>query len=180
MSKNSSVEPEKASRKQRLLMMLPVFVLIAVALNEPRLYHQENLTSWKGGGFGMFANIDRHSWRPVVVTLTFTDRNGENEQSIQLDIRSYQSLIRDDINKLQHFEDTQSLPSQHNLAFLASQMATFKYITDQGDYAIANKEGFGIAISARQIKIEIYRLVYDDPTNRGTYELITTWDGSKR
>lgn len=157
-------------------MLLPVFVLIAIALNEPRLYLQENLTSWKGGGFGMFATIDKHPWRPVVVKITFTDRNGENEKVIQVDIRSYLNAIDNDADKMQHFEDTQSLPNQHNLGVLASQMAEFKYITDEGPFAIVNTRGFGSPITARQITIEIHRLVYDDATNRGTYELLTTWN----
>lgn len=157
-------------------MLLPVFVLVAVALNEPRLYIQENLTSWKGGGFGMFATIDKHSWRPVVVKLRFTDRNGENEELIQVDIRSYLEVISDDADKSQHFNDTQSLPTQHNLSVLASQMAEFKYITDQGAYAIANTRGFGTPITARQVIIEIHRMKYDDATNRGTYELVTSWN----
>lgn len=160
-------------------MLFPVLVLIAIALNEPRLYHQENLTSWKGGGYGMFATIDKHSWRPVVVTLIFRDRNGENEQAIQVDIRSYLSVIQSDADKNQHFEDTRSLPTQHNLSVLAEHIASFKYITDQGPFAIANKEGFGKPISSRQVKIELYRLKYDDATNRGTYELITTWNGPR-
>jgi hypothetical protein len=170
------VTDEKTGRKQRILMLLPVFVLIAIALNEPRLYHQENLTSWKGGGYGMFATIDKHSWRPVVITLRFTDRNGENETLMQVDYRSYADSIKNDVDKVQHLEDTKSLPSQHNLRILANQIAEFKYITDEGKYAIANQRGFGIPITSRQVIIEIYRLKYDDATNRGTYELITTWN----
>lgn len=161
-------------------MLLPVFLLIAIALNEVRLYHQENLTSWKGGGYGMFATIDKHSWRAVVVTLVFRDRNGENERTLQVDLRSYLSLIQDDADKSQHYEDTRSLPTQHNLSILAEQIASYKYITDQGLYAIANKDGFGTPISARQVKIEVYRLKYEDATNRGSYELIKTWEGAPR
>lgn len=171
---------ELPSRKDRILMALPIIVLIAIALNQPRLFIQENITSWKGGGYGMFATIDKHSWRPVVITLNFTDRNSENQRSIQVDIRSYLSLIQADADKLQHYEDTRSLPTDHNLSVLAEQIASFKYITDQGDYAIANKEGFGTPISTRQIKIDLYRLHYDDATNRGTYELIKTWEGTRR
>lgn len=161
-------------------MLLPVIILLGVALNQPRLYLQENITSWKGGGFGMFANIDKHSWRPVVVTITLKDRNGENERTMQIDIRSYLSLFQDDIDKNQHFNDTQALPSQHNLSVLAEQFAEYRYIMDRGDYAIANNDGFGTPISPRQIKIEVYKLKYDDPTNKFSYELITTWDGSRR
>jgi hypothetical protein len=84
--------------------------------------------------------------------------------------------IKNDADKTQHLEDTRSLPTQHNLSVLANQLAEYKYITDQGDYAIANTSGFGVPISTRQITIELYRLIYDDPTNRGTYELITTWN----
>lgn len=161
-------------------MLLPVFILVAVAINQPRLYHQDHITSWKGGGFGMFANIDKHSWRPVVITLTTSDRNGENKTTMQVDIRSYLSLMQKDVDLYQHFNDTAALPSQHNLAELASQIASVKFIMDEGPYAIANDQGFGTIISARQVKIEIYRMIYDDPTNRGTYELLTSWDGSKR
>ncbi|MGA1248713.1 MAG: hypothetical protein ACO3XJ_06400 [Candidatus Nanopelagicales bacterium] len=175
MSK-TKLDDQPITKRQRLLMLVPVIVLIAVALNEPRLYHQENLTSWKGGGFGMFATIDKHSWRPVVVKLTFTDRDGGNEKVIQVDIRSYLDAIKNDADKSQHLEDTRSLPTQHNLGVLANQLAEFKYITDQGDFAFVSTQGFGVPISPRQISIELYRVIYDDPTNRGTYELITTWN----
>ena len=157
-------------------MLLPVFVLITIALNESRLYHQENITSWKGGGYGMFATIDKHSWRPVVINLRFSDRNGENEKIMQVDFRSYYELIKDDVDKYQHLQDAQALPSQHNLRVLADQIAELKYITDQGDVAIANDRGFGVPVTARQVSIEIYRLKYDDATNKGSYELITTWN----
>lgn len=177
MPRTTELTGETATRKQRLLMLIPVFVLIAIALNEPRLYHQENLTSWKGGGYGMFATIDRHSWRPIVITLRFADRNGENERLIQVDIRSYLDTIKNDVDKMQHMEDTLSLPTQYNLQVLAGQIAEYKYITDQGDYAVANSRGFGSPITSRQISIELYRLKYDDSTNKGSYELITTWNG---
>lgn len=158
-------------------MLLPVMVLIAVALNEPRLFHQEGLTSWKGGGFGMFATLDRHTFRPLIVTVNIYDRETETTTPIQIDFRSYRSLISNDVDKRQHLEDTLSLPTQNNLSVLASQIAEFKYITDQGDYAIASKEGFGIPISSRQITLELYRMKYDDATNKGTYELIKKWVG---
>jgi hypothetical protein len=180
MTKSTQSETSTITRKQRLLMLLPVFTLIVVALNEPRLVRQENLTSWKGGGFGMFATIDRHTWRPVVITLVFADRDGENRKEMQVDIRSYLSAIQDDVDKLQHFEDTTSLPSQHNLGILASQIAEFKYITDQGPYAFVSEEGFGLPVTTRQVTIKLYRLIYDDPTNRGSYEFITSWNASQR
>lgn len=179
MSKPKSDDTPMVSRKQKLLMFVPVLTLILVALNEPRLYHQENLTSWKGGGFGMFATIDKHSWRPVVISLTFSDRDGENKRVIQVDIRSYLDAIENDVDKLQHFEDTQSLPTQHNLSVLASQLAEMKFVTDQGEFAIANTQGFGSPVTARQITIEIFRLKYDDATNRGTYESITSWNSGR-
>lgn len=124
----------------------------------------------------MFATIDKHSWRPVVVNLRFSDRNGENEKIMQVDFRSYYELIKNDADKYQHLQDTQALPSQHNLRVLAEQIAELKFITDQGNYAIANNRGFGTPVTARQVSIEIYRLTYDDASNKGSYELITAWN----
>lgn len=153
---------------QKFAMALPVFLLIGVAFNQPRLHLQENLTSWKGGGFGMFATLDRHTIRPIIVTLTL------REKTIQLDFRSYRQAISDDVDKVQHLEDTLALPSAGNLSALAEQMADVKYIVD-GEYAIASTQGFGIPISVRQIRIELYRIQYDSYLNTGTWVKITSW-----
>ncbi len=43
---------------------MPV-VLIVVALHQVALAHARDLTPWKGGGFGMFASVDRLNYRAV-------------------------------------------------------------------------------------------------------------------
>ncbi len=44
------------------------FLLCLVALTQIYLVYNRNLTPWKGGGFGMFATIDRMERRPIQIT----------------------------------------------------------------------------------------------------------------
>ena len=60
-----------AEGRQRLpfIVWLPVILLVVVAVNQMRLALTGELTSWKGGGFGMFATTDRPGTRYVHVWL---------------------------------------------------------------------------------------------------------------
>ncbi len=53
------------SRRDRVLAWAMPVVLVAVALHQVHLAVTRDLTPWKGGGFGMFASVDRSTWRPM-------------------------------------------------------------------------------------------------------------------
>lgn len=120
----------------------------------------------------MFATLDRHTYRPIVVNITF------QEKTMQVDFRSYRAAIENDVNKVQHLEDTFALPSQHNLSVLAKQMAEMKYNVDN-EFAIASNGEFGIPISYRQISIALYRIKYDSVLNTGSWIPLTSWSEEK-
>ena len=55
--------------KKILLKNLIPILLCVIAIVQIYMVFTKNLTPWKGGGFGMFAMIDRLENRPVHVTL---------------------------------------------------------------------------------------------------------------
>jgi hypothetical protein len=61
--------PPRFTPRQRLAALLPAVLLLATAANQVRLVHQQNLTPWKGGGFGMYSTIDSGAARTVDIVL---------------------------------------------------------------------------------------------------------------
>jgi len=53
------------SRRDRVLAGIMPVVLVVVALHQVHLATTRDLTPWKGGGFGMFASVDRSTWRAM-------------------------------------------------------------------------------------------------------------------
>lgn len=56
--------------KKKILRWLTPLLLFCIAGTQIFLVFTYNLTPWKGGGFGMFAYIDRMNHRPVHLTIT--------------------------------------------------------------------------------------------------------------
>jgi len=56
------------SIKEKLYLLIPI-VLCLVCANQFFLVKSQNLTQWKGGGFGMFSTIDKQGERVIRVFL---------------------------------------------------------------------------------------------------------------
>lgn len=56
-----------------LARFLPAALLVVVALAQLYLAHRHDLPAWKGGGFGMFATVDRLEYRMVHAYLITRD-----------------------------------------------------------------------------------------------------------
>ncbi|TVR84812.1 MAG: hypothetical protein EA412_00150 [Chitinophagaceae bacterium] len=54
--------------KEKIYLLIPI-VLCMVFANQFLLVKTQNLTQWKGGGFGMFSTIDKHSERVIRIYL---------------------------------------------------------------------------------------------------------------
>lgn len=59
----------------RLLTLLPATILVVVALRQIQLARTEELSPWKGGGFGMFSSTDSGPSRRLRVTVEGPDRS---------------------------------------------------------------------------------------------------------
>ena len=57
-----------------LLKWLPALALLIVAAHQRIMVYYKHQSAWKGGGFGMFSEINRHS---VVATLIVKEAQGE-------------------------------------------------------------------------------------------------------
>lgn len=58
--------------KDKFLKFLIPVLLTVVALMQIYNVNANNLTPWKGGGFGMFASIDRMERRPVEIDIYYS------------------------------------------------------------------------------------------------------------
>lgn len=70
-------------RMPRLLAFLPIATLCAIAALQIYRVHAEDLTPWKGGGFGMFATTESHATRFVRAYLLRTGASGPIELRVE-------------------------------------------------------------------------------------------------
>jgi hypothetical protein len=82
-AKGSHPDPPARRTLPRALELLPVWLLLAVALNQIRLAYTEALPSWSGGGFGMFASTDVWGRRHLHVWVM-----GEGDDRREVDLQS--------------------------------------------------------------------------------------------
>ena len=68
---------ERLWRGGWLLAALPALLLSVVALRQIQLTRTENLSPWKGGGFGMFASTDSRANRYLRVYVKAPGRHAE-------------------------------------------------------------------------------------------------------
>lgn len=66
------------SKQRSWLAVIPVGILLAVASSQVVLTHAIALTSWKGGGFGMFSTVDSRGARFLRVYLVRKGDDGRN------------------------------------------------------------------------------------------------------
>jgi hypothetical protein len=108
--------PPQRDRLQRAIERgLPGAILVLVALLQLYLAQTDNLSPWKGGGFGMFGAIDAPGMR--VIQAEGLDQDGE---PIQIDI--YSALDDRTIRRIR------TLPQQRNLEQMAPQLVAQKIV----------------------------------------------------
>lgn len=94
---------------RRVQVGLPLAFLVFVAVRHAWLVETEDLTPWKGGGFGMFSTVDAGGNRAVRVELV--DRHGRRfDAALPSDMRAEVQLVR-------------QLPSERLLGELAEALA---------------------------------------------------------
>ena len=88
--------------------LIPPALLVAVALNQLRLVHTDDLDPWKGGGFGMFSTSEGSSARHTHVFISESGREFEFDLPDDLEETEDRVLV---------------LPSEAWLAAFASEIA---------------------------------------------------------
>jgi hypothetical protein len=102
-----------AVRRDRWLVVAVPLVLVLVAIAQLVAANTSTLTSWRGGGFGMFSTADAHDQRIVRATIEGP------EASLPLDLRS----LRRDARVDRTFVTARAWPTARNLDALAAAVA---------------------------------------------------------
>lgn len=148
-----------------LLVYLAPGVLVVVAVIQAVLTQTQDLTPWKGGGFGMFASVDRVEHRAVRLYL-------ETEDGQVLAVPSLSAgepAVRDLAARVQ------ALPSDGAVGALAAEMASLDWssaelngarvaVLDGGDDPAASpvQEGLSsIPVDVRSARVEVLKLTFD-------------------
>src|SRR5680860_458262 len=66
---SSAPVPPEEKRRSLILALAAPAVLVCVAVLQLYLSHSYDLSAWKGGGFGMFASVDRVEHRAVRASI---------------------------------------------------------------------------------------------------------------
>ena len=102
--------------REKILKWFTPFLLSCIAISQIYLVLTSNLTPWKGGGFGMFAYIDRMEHRPVHLTI---------DNSVNRFIANPAEMMsRDELNRLY------SIPGDQRLKRLAEQAMQLDWQVD--------------------------------------------------
>lgn len=157
----------------RVAMLFPVIILSVMALNQARLHATDQLSSWRGGGFGMFATVDRDYVRSVHVAVT-----GGAGEIFTVRWSSVASFFSADASRSEALTDAKALPSQHNLREIALLLAGLTWEVN-GTELIAVKDRSGKTIPSSSFAVKIYGVTYDKTTDQVTPSLLSEWRGSR-
>jgi hypothetical protein len=175
-----SPEPSRRGGSAVLRYTAPS-ILVAVALVQAFLAHTQDMTPWKGGGFGMFASVDRANHRSVRVFLGTPD--GE-VPAVFAATEGVSAVPEDTIVRVRN------LPTQGALDSLGADLASTEWVYEDKDgtpvavtrdseaaavtaatdedgtgasaTAVAeNAEEQGPAVVVESVRIEVWRLNFD-------------------
>jgi hypothetical protein len=137
-------------------------LLVVVALRQLVLAHTVGLSAWHGGGFGMFASIDRDERRAIEVTGI--DRQG---RAVEIDSTALRDLFTENDLLL-----IRTFPSKALLQDIAKKILDFDlYEDERGEISLqpgpAKPEQF---IRLEKVKVRVWRLYHDRKTSRIWYE----------
>jgi hypothetical protein len=88
-------------------------ILIVIAIFQHYLVHTQNLTPWKGGGFGMFSTTDSQGARFLRIIIT-------------TELGSFPAKIPDYMRDFAR--KTRALPTEERIEYLASQLAQVTWV----------------------------------------------------
>jgi hypothetical protein len=137
-------------------------LLVVVALRQLVLAHTAGLSAWHGGGFGMFASIDRDERRAIEVTGI--DRQGN---AVEIDSTALSALFTENDLLL-----IRTFPSRALLRDVAQEILDFDLYEDERgktsrQLGKATPEQF---LRLQKVKVRVWRLDHDRKTSRIWYE----------
>ena len=147
----------KAELLQKIQLWVIPLLLIVVAGRQIILVHTVGLSSWHGGGFGMFASIDRDERR--LVKLHMTDCRGE--QIIQVLTPEMTDLTE------QAWKHLTTVPKTSLLRSLGRQLL---------DHANAPDSSFKLVHGTclQQVQLQVCRLHYSQASEHMWYAPVTS------
>jgi hypothetical protein len=175
-SESGAVEGGSASRRDLWLAIIPVLILSLVGLNQARAHQTEQLSAWKGGGFGMFSGVDRDYYRAFRAQAT--DQSGN---VFDLDMNSIDKALESgfNIDYQQLYEDVRSYPSKAHMQRFIDVMgaAQWTFSEDGISARVKNWSPARGTFANTSIAIQLYGVTYNKDTNMVEPELLTTFTG---
>lgn len=142
--------PTDAAPGSPVLRYAAPLLLVAVALTQAVLTQSQDMTPWKGGGFGMFASPDRSEHRAVRAYL----RTPDGELPVVLTAPDGATVLSDRL-----ILRARNLPTDAAVGALAAQIAGTDWVPErQGDAQVA---------VARQSKAAVVRAAGEDDSAGG-------------
>ena len=150
--------------KQSLLNFLKTgaipLLLTGVALRQILLVHTDGLSPWHGGGFGMFASIDRDERR--VIKTQLIDCSHQQEFILPVLMAESPNFLR-----AETYTHVSTLPTNQQLRRIGQRLLS----TDsQNPIAKLHQANHEKGCDAK-VQLQVWRLVYDGKTI--SYEPIT-------
>lgn len=162
-------------RRDRILALLVPAVLAIVAVHQITTAQTEDLTPWKGGGFGMFATADHPDTRALRTYLvTDSDR-------VPVDVEAMITLAED--RHLGTMLSLRSRPGRNAAEAWTAVLADRAWVLRDGAAQLADREGTptdgglhldadGTALPVETVRIEVWRSRYQRTGSRAVPELV--------
>jgi hypothetical protein len=170
-------EAQTSGRRDLILALIPALILVLVGINQAYSHSANQLSAWKGGGFGMFSGVDRDYYR--VFRAQANDQAGN---TIALDMDSIDKAFESgfSIDFQQMYEDARSHPTDARLQEMINVMGKALWTRSEDGKSAAvsrwNDGGRGTFATAT-IDIQLYAMTYDQTTNMVEPELIKSYSG---
>lgn len=170
-------EGQNSGKRDLALALIPAIILTLVGLNQAYAHATNQLSAWKGGGFGMFSGVDRDYYR--VFRAQTTDQAGNK---VNLDMDSVDKALESgfNIDFQQLYENVRSHPTDDHLQQLVNVMsqATWTMSEDGRSAEVTrwNDGGRGTFATAK-FDIQLYAITYDKSTNMVEPERIKSFTG---
>lgn len=104
------------SKREKLIALLAPILLLVVAVTQMTAAHTTTLSSWKGGGFGMFATIDNQGTRYLEMSAVTPD--GEE----------YDLYVPFSADEIRHYRNFIELPTDYTENLFLSSLETSEWV----------------------------------------------------
>ena len=170
-------EGQSSAKRDLILALIPAMILVLVGLHQAYAHSANQLSAWKGGGFGMFSGVDRDYYR--VFRAQVTDQAGNK---VNLDMDSIDNAFESgfNIDFQQMYEDTRSHPSDARLQQMITIMSKATWTrSEDGSSATVGRwaDGGRGTFATATFDVQLYAITYDDSTNMVEPELIKSFTG---